>query len=404
MDDYYDALKSAVANLKSPDRVGRYAFYDRARRMVIERLRNSDPPMADVELRAQVKEFDAAVRRVEAEIRQPQQPQPEPAPPQRPAPRPPQQRSAPPQAAPEPRVQPQPQRPAAPPPQAAPQRPSPAPPVEHARPQQRSPEAAPGMETPGVRPQTQTPTPVPPQAVPQQPAARARPAETEVRPEPAQPQDDEPLRDGETIAETMAVEDGVLVDHRPKTLSNTAIFTGAAAVLALIGIAFVFFSQDDPRPPPVRTSPTAATAPPPAPVKKPGETVAATDNLPLILRRQLVYYRTVQPPGTIVIAKSQNFLYVVRENSSATRYTFAMGTDCDLNGLHPVSRKDGEVSTSGQDTRALYLADTKCRIRLIDTSGQVGQNIRSSGIQLAREDFSDLFDKTPLNTRVVVTN
>src|SRR6476620_4865487 len=36
--------------------------------------------------------------------------------------------------------------------------------------------------------------------------------------------------------------------------------------------------------------------------------------------RQLVYYRTNQPVGTIIVDKTQTFLYVVRPNTSALRY------------------------------------------------------------------------------------
>ena len=57
--------------------------------------------------------------------------------------------------------------------------------------------------------------------------------------------------------------------------------------------------------------------------------------------RQLVYYRTTQPVGTIVVDKSQTFLYVVRPNLSALRYSIGVGTECTaLSGLYHVARKE----------------------------------------------------------------
>ncbi len=52
------------------------------------------------------------------------------------------------------------------------------------------------------------------------------------------------------------------------------------------------------------------------------------DHRPYTLRRQLVYYRTTYPPGALVISKSQRFLYLVRPNLSALRYSIAVGRKC----------------------------------------------------------------------------
>src|SRR5690242_21741094 len=57
--------------------------------------------------------------------------------------------------------------------------------------------------------------------------------------------------------------------------------------------------------------------------------------------RQLVYYRTNQPVGTIVVDKTQTFLYVVRPNVSALRYSIGVGNECTtLAGLYHVVRKE----------------------------------------------------------------
>ena len=57
--------------------------------------------------------------------------------------------------------------------------------------------------------------------------------------------------------------------------------------------------------------------------------------------RQLVYYRSNQPVGTIIVDKTQTFLYVVRPNVSALRYSIGVGTECTaLAGLYHVVRKE----------------------------------------------------------------
>ncbi len=50
MSEYYDALASAVAKPQARRSIARYAFYDRARRMVLQRLQSVDPPMADADV------------------------------------------------------------------------------------------------------------------------------------------------------------------------------------------------------------------------------------------------------------------------------------------------------------------------------------------------------------------
>ena len=61
--------------------------------------------------------------------------------------------------------------------------------------------------------------------------------------------------------------------------------------------------------------------------------------------RQLVYYRTNQPVGTLVVDKNQTFLYVVRPNVSALRYNIGVGPECTaLSGLYHVVRKEERPS------------------------------------------------------------
>ena len=136
-----------------------------------------------------------------------------------------------------------------------------------------------------------------------------------------------------------------------------------------------------------------------------------------ILKRQMVYYRSVHPVGTIVISKSQNFLYLIKPNTAAMRYTIGIGRECsDVVGLLLVSAKEdwtrGEPqatqnaapatvrsTTTGQfGARSLALSDTGHRIH--GSSEPVAR--RAAGcFPLVNEDVVDLYEQVPVGTRVV---
>ena len=119
--------------------------------------------------------------------------------------------------------------------------------------------------------------------------------------------------------------------------------------------------------------------------------------------RQLVYYRSNQPEGTIVVDKSQTFLYVVRPNLSALRYSIGVGTECNaLSGLYHVARKEelADAKQSALGSRVLYLDKDDYRIH-----GFEGPVILSAGcIRLVEDDVKYLYNHTPVSTRVVVAN
>jgi len=125
--------------------------------------------------------------------------------------------------------------------------------------------------------------------------------------------------------------------------------------------------------------------------------------------RQLVYYRTNQPVGTIVVDKSQTFLYVVRPNVSALRYSIGVGKECtSLAGLYHVVRK--ETAANGDDgtknllgARVLYL-DKEYRIHGSNASNVNVQQLPNGCIRLVNDDVIYLYDRTPLESRVVVSN
>jgi hypothetical protein len=121
--------------------------------------------------------------------------------------------------------------------------------------------------------------------------------------------------------------------------------------------------------------------------------------------RQLVYYRTNQPEGTIVVDKSQTFLYVVRPNLSALRYNIGVGTECTaLSGLYRVARKEElpAAKQSALGSRVLYLDKDDYRIHGIE--GTTRPTLPVGCIRLVDEDVKYLYNQTPLETRVVVAN
>jgi hypothetical protein len=110
--------------------------------------------------------------------------------------------------------------------------------------------------------------------------------------------------------------------------------------------------------------------------------------------RQLVYYRTNQPVGTIIVDKTQTFLYVVRPNTSALRYRIGVGPECiTLAGLFHVVRKEPNDPAA----RVIYL-DKDYRIHGSATAAT------PDCIRLDNDDVIYLYDRTPLESRVVVSN
>jgi len=119
--------------------------------------------------------------------------------------------------------------------------------------------------------------------------------------------------------------------------------------------------------------------------------------------RQLVYYRTNQPVGTLVVDKNQTFLYVVRPNVSALRYNIGVGPECTaLSGLfHVVRKEEPKPAGDALGARVLYL-DKDYRIH--GSSAAIPSGKLAGCIRLVDDDVIYLYDRTPLESRVVVAN
>src|SRR5262245_13565244 len=74
---------------------------------------------------------------------------------------------------------------------------------------------------------------------------------------------------------------------------------------------------------------------------QPGYVPNPTDeHLNLVYRRQPVYSRTTEHPGTLVVHTSERFLYLIQGNNRAIRYGVGVGRDgFRWTGIHRITRK-----------------------------------------------------------------
>jgi lipoprotein-anchoring transpeptidase ErfK/SrfK len=152
---------------------------------------------------------------------------------------------------------------------------------------------------------------------------------------------------------------------------------------------------------------------------------SSTADQPFYLRRQLVYYRTTYPEGSLIAHKWQNYLYLVLPNSTARRYSFALGSQCtEATGSRRISQKaewppwkpdQGARLASLADpmpggpgnplgARALDLDDGSTRIHGTNAPQTIGSLVARGCIRLTNDDVIDLYDRVPLGTRVVLTH
>jgi lipoprotein-anchoring transpeptidase ErfK/SrfK len=149
------------------------------------------------------------------------------------------------------------------------------------------------------------------------------------------------------------------------------------------------------------------------------------ERLPAAYQRQLVFFRTPEPPGTIIISTSERFLYLVQGNNRALRYGIGVGRDgFQWSGLLRISRKSewpdwippsemidrqpylprfmagGPGNPLG--ARALYLGNTVYRIHGTNQPQTIGHAVSSGCFRLVNGDVIDLYDRVPVGTKVIV--
>ena len=144
-----------------------------------------------------------------------------------------------------------------------------------------------------------------------------------------------------------------------------------------------------------------------------------------IYQRQVVAYDGRERPGTVVIDTPDKFLYLVEDNGRAIRYGIGVGRPgFTWAGVKTVSRKaewpgwtppkemlkrrpdlprhmvGGEANPLG--ARALYLGSSMYRIHGTSEPDTIGTNVSSGCIRMTNADVTDLYDRVPVGTRVIV--
>jgi len=167
------------------------------------------------------------------------------------------------------------------------------------------------------------------------------------------------------------------------------------------------------------TTPTIEDA---EPGREPGP---ESKSVPEVYRRQPVFYRTNEAPGTIIIDTSERFLYLIQGNNTALRYGIGVGRDgFQWNGLLKVTRKaewpdwtppaemierqpylprfmaGGPGNPMG--ARALYLGNTVYRIHGTNAPETIGHAVSSGCFRLVNEQIEDLYDRVKVCAKVIV--
>jgi lipoprotein-anchoring transpeptidase ErfK/SrfK len=157
---------------------------------------------------------------------------------------------------------------------------------------------------------------------------------------------------------------------------------------------------------------------------KPGEDGGSSGaGLPFAMQRQVVFYRTTVPSGSIVIDRENRFLYLIDSNNSARRYGIGIAEECFGSGsLFRIANKlewpawrTSEASTN--DTQALLAAAGRpgsplgARALVLDKPGllihgtnspkTIGHLVATGCIRLVNDDVEDLYRRVSLETRVV---
>jgi len=151
----------------------------------------------------------------------------------------------------------------------------------------------------------------------------------------------------------------------------------------------------------------------------------AEEQLPNEFRRQMVFFRTTESPGTIIVHTQERFLYLVQPNNRALRYGIGVGREgFQWTGLKRVDRKaewpdwtpppemiarqpylprfmaGGPGNPMG--ARALYISGTVYRIHGTNAPHTIGTAVSSGCFRLTNPELIDLYERVPIGTKVVV--
>jgi lipoprotein-anchoring transpeptidase ErfK/SrfK len=142
-------------------------------------------------------------------------------------------------------------------------------------------------------------------------------------------------------------------------------------------------------------------------------------------RRQPVFFRNTEAPGTIVVDTEGRFLYLIVSPTNAIRYGIRVGREgFQWAGLLRVTRKaewpdwtpppemikrqpylprfmaGGPGNPMG--ARAMYLGNTIYRIHGTNQPETIGQAVSSGCFGLVNDDVIDLYARVEVGTKVIV--
>jgi len=164
---------------------------------------------------------------------------------------------------------------------------------------------------------------------------------------------------------------------------------------------------------------------PTAPDVDPGIDHGNSANLPESFQKRLVFYRSQQPAGVIIVDTLERHLYLVQDSTHAIRYGIGVGREgFTWQGLLSISRKaewpdwhpppemierqpylprfmaGGPGNPLG--ARAMYLGNTIYRIHGTNAPETIGQAVSSGCFRLVNDDVIDLYSRVNVGTKVIV--
>ncbi|MGI9352050.1 MAG: L,D-transpeptidase [Rhizobiaceae bacterium] len=145
---------------------------------------------------------------------------------------------------------------------------------------------------------------------------------------------------------------------------------------------------------------------------------------------RVVSYQSSQKPGTIIIDTNTKHLYLIMNDGKARRYGVGVGKEgFEWSGVENISRKaewpswtppkemivrerakgrelppfmeGGPANPMG--ARAIYLGSTLYRIHGTNQPWTIGQAVSSGCIRMRNEDVMDLYERTRIGAKVIVS-
>jgi lipoprotein-anchoring transpeptidase ErfK/SrfK len=111
-------------------------------------------------------------------------------------------------------------------------------------------------------------------------------------------------------------------------------------------------------------------------------------------RKQMVYYRTNEAPGTIIVATAERHLYLVQPDWTPPPEMI------QRQPYLPRFMAGGPGNPLG--ARAMYLGTTVYRIHGTNRPDTIGTAVSSGCFRLVNTDVTDLYERVPVGTKVII--